>query len=117
MVKTVKGTVAPKGFYGGDTERLEAPGKRQYEIDNECSQFNVALTACRDSVCELAERLTPFLSEPQDEGEGKCDVKLSCPLAIEIQGWRHRAEAINSTVRDILRRLEVDQSASPKSKD
>jgi hypothetical protein len=93
-----------------------AGGKRQYEIDYECSQFNVALTTCRDVVYELAERLAPFLSEEQEDGEGKCDPKLSCPLAIEIQGWRHRAEAINSTVRDILRRLEVDQRASPKDK-
>lgn len=126
MVKKLKEN--ERGFYGTASadagsvrvgmlgQQSNSTGKRLYEIDNECSQFNVALNTCRDMVCDLAERLEPFLSEQQEDSEGKCDPKLSCPLAIEIQGWRHRAEAINSTVRNILRRLEVDRSESPKDK-
>ena len=109
-----KGLVASgRGF--GDREASET-SKRVYEIDSETHQLRTALNDLRELVNDLAERLTPVLSEAEDKGEGKCESKVTSPLAIEIQGSRHQVEAFAGTLRDILRRLELDYDGTQKTK-
>jgi len=103
-----------RGF--GDREASET-SKRVYEIDSETHRLRTALNDLRESVNDLAERLTPVLCEAEEKGdEGKCESKVTSPLAIEIQGSRHQVEAFAGTLRDILRRLELDYDGPQKTK-
>ena len=88
---------------------LEAPQKKQSEIEREFGNLSDAREELEKSVEQLESNLNPILRRipPLQESEEKLTTDLNTELGKEIRTFRMSIQEIANQIREINRRVEL----------